>query len=152
MSGSTYNQSHPEVDILINGDHYKNYNDIAEAIYFFYTALYLAELDKVTIICNMVEEHSNGYCDYDEENREIELEIGLIQPYEKFLKYIAHEMIHAKQYLLGELTDSGSQKNSSNPIIKFLEKNVYRLSPHERDAWGNEDELLKRYLDYKNHK
>ena len=46
-----------------------------------------------------------GYCLELENNRTFELEIDRTLPLRQLLETVAHEMVHVKQYALGELND-----------------------------------------------
>jgi hypothetical protein len=49
------------------------------------------------------DDNLNGWCEYDGENFEIEIKESLSR--EELIKTVAHEMVHVKQYLTGELVE-----------------------------------------------
>lgn len=90
-----------------------------------------------------------GYCDpLEDEPDPASFEIGLkIASIHKMLSTLAHEMVHLKQYSLGELKDSGSD------VVKWRGKKFklsdqskgYFFSPWEIEAYGMEYGLMALY-------
>jgi len=63
----------------------------------------------------------------------------------KILKTLAHEMVHVKQYVMGELTFKRKGMYWKNELIGSMTADEYFCSPHEVEAYGKE---LWLYLGY----
>jgi hypothetical protein len=62
---------------------------------------------------------------------------------------LAHEMVHLKQYVLGEMTDTTLRSNSKWKKRELHESKVdYFDFPYETEAYGREQGLYQRYLDH----
>jgi len=63
----------------------------------------------------------------------------------RILKTLAHEMVHVKQYVMGELTFKRKGMYWKNELIGSMTADEYFCSPHEVEAYGKE---LWLYLGY----
>jgi len=93
-------------------------------------------------------ENEFGYCNVeDDKNKSFLISINRDLTYEKTLIYIAHEMIHVKQYAKNELKDY-----VYNDKIRFrkeiFDKNriSYWQSPWEKEARKNEKKLYMSFI------
>ena len=96
-------------------------------------------------------ENEFGYCNVeDDKNKSFLISINKDLTYEKTLIYIAHEMIHVKQYAKNELKDY-----VYNDKIRFrkeiFDKNriSYWQSPWEKEARKNEKKLYMSFIENK---
>ena len=58
------------------------------------------------------------------------------------LRILAHELVHVKQYLMGELTFKKGQMCWKKQKVDFKSGEDYYFSPHEVEAYGREKGLL----------
>jgi hypothetical protein len=101
-------------------------------------------ISGISICCEVVNHHSNGYCEFDDEDGSILIEVGEAS-LSRMLRVISHEMIHAKQFLEGKLTMKGPANHvcSSIPFFRNLQKKAYFLDPCEWEAYLGEGKLYK---------
>jgi hypothetical protein len=80
-------------------------------------------------------------------NRRAKTQLGT---YKKLLAYLAHELVHVKQYATGELTYIGSTKyRYRGKIYKIPDENDedgYYECPDEIEAYGKENHLVTRFV------
>jgi hypothetical protein len=86
-----------------------------------------------------------GYCHGDEEEVWIELDETLIGDEDYFKETLAHELIHAKQLLKGELKDIGGFKTlwKGEEYVNlrgFLKEEHYKNLPWEVEAYSRQSE------------
>ena len=128
------------IDIIIKGTIAKKTDILSFA--FDIMQYYLPRDKQCTIdiyFSNKLDEYY-GLCMGDE--NEVEIEIAKINPVtgnrftlNEMMLNLAHELVHAKQYLLGELPPDHGPK----PIPP------YRHQPWEREAYKSEEFLYNRY-------
>lgn len=92
----------------------------------------------------------SGYCEYhtDEEVPYIIIGIEVTdEEQEDPLSVLAHEMVHAKQYALGELVEKGRSSIWKGNIIPDYLPNTkeYYFSPFEVEAFGMQVGLYRMY-------
>ena len=63
----------------------------------------------------------------------------------KILRTLAHEMVHVKQYIMGELTFKKGQMCWKKQKVDFKSGEDYYFSPHEVEAYGLEKGLQLGY-------
>ena len=87
---------------------------------------------------------TQGYC-WGDKKTHAEIDIartcfGKPMSMESMMKTLAHEMVHAKQYLRGEL-------NGYNLAWKGRKPRNYKYenAPWEKEAYGREDELFNKH-------
>ena len=87
-----------------------------------------------------------GYCSGDIE----EVHIGINQDLRgnDWVEVLAHEMIHARQYLNGELEDAGPLQmywhgNKFVLVKELFDHDAYRRTPWEREAYGGQTKLME---------
>ena len=80
----------------------------------------------------------NGETIYEGEGRHVTIAIDPDMPFEEFITTLLHEMVHVKQYIKGELT------NSSWKGEYFT--GSYKDSPWEKEAYELEQSLLQGFL------
>jgi hypothetical protein len=87
---------------------------------------------------------SQGLCWGDPKEGYVDMSIarksqGEKLPYEEIMQTLAHEMVHAKQYLRGELCGYSMSWKGKKP-----RNYSYDNAPWEREAYKREEELYKR--------
>ena len=86
-------------------------NEIKEALHFFAKELKVKDYHDVTVsVKAMRKMDALGYCSikhYDDEDRisTILMEVKLNQGRDEMINTLAHEMVHVKQYITGELSE-----------------------------------------------
>jgi len=96
-------------------------------------------------IHNTLEEQAGGYCWGDKHHIDIELarrSNGYEFERDEILINLTHELIHAKQFLSGEL--SGSQMRWKKADLSDV---PYSKQPWEREAYYWEERLFKQYFE-----
>jgi hypothetical protein len=63
----------------------------------------------------------------------------------ELLRALAHEMVHVKQYVMGELTFKKGQMCWKKQKVDFKSEDDYYRSPHEVEAYGLEKWLQLGY-------
>lgn len=89
-----------------------------------------------------------GYCSGDRDHAEIEIAKGTAKrlfPEEKLLKTIAHELVHAKQYIRGEIHPMKEYWKPLNGTKRNYPNASYWNQPWEREARKFESILYERY-------
>tara|TARA_B100001287_G_scaffold116291_1_gene97852 strand:- start:868 stop:1449 length:582 start_codon:yes stop_codon:yes gene_type:complete len=95
-------------------------------------------------IYNAVEEQAGGYCWGDK--RQVEIEIartseGYRYTREELLTNLTHELIHAKQFIAGELSPTNMRWKKAD-----YTKVPYSQQPWEREAYRWEKRLYEKYF------
>lgn len=97
-----------------------------------------------------------GLCDGDRDEVNIDIAKGYLDEndqyqlydYDLVIRTVAHELIHAKQFIRGQMSST-----SDNWIEKGVKKDCRRLPykklPWEKEAYGLEDELFETYWNSK---
>jgi hypothetical protein len=93
-----------------------------------------------------------GYCSYverDGQYKEFEIELYKKMSKEELLKYLAHEVVHMKQFALGELNDGFVSKRKARWQSSHIDENKvdYWDQPWEIEAYGREIGLYARYVE-----
>ena len=131
-----------DLDIVGKIKHKKEIKDFV-----FDSLMYLIpELDRDVCIdikfSNVLEHYALGYCSGDTTNVEIEIaktnSNGKLTIDEMMLT-LAHELIHAKQFIKGELTSNNTWKNTS---LLHLENST---RPWEKQAYLFEDLIFNTF-------
>ena len=96
-------------------------------------------------IHNAVEEQAGGYCWGDK--RQVEIEIartseGYRYSREELLTNLTHELIHAKQFITGELSPTNMRWKKAD-----YTKVPYSQQPWEREAYYWEKRLYEKYFE-----
>ena len=97
-----------------------------------------------------------AYCDYDDDMVTISINPAYLE-HEHLIEYIAHEMIHAQQFLSGRLVNvshivtlwDGQEHINSSAFgyISEAEKHeLYLNQPWELDAYGRQVEVANQML------
>ena len=95
-------------------------------------------------IYNAVEEQAGGYCWGDKKNIDIEIartSDGYRYTREELLLNLTHELIHAKQFIAGELSPSNMKWKKAD-----YSKVPYSHQPWEREAYRWEKRLYEKYF------
>ena len=79
------------------------------------------------------EEGCCGYCEYEEEDKEVTVFVNPDQSVQNIITTIFHELVHAKQYIRGELV-SGIGKQPSRWLGKECDANYFD-TPWEQEAY-----------------
>ena len=82
---------------------------------------------------------------YRLEKDDWERELNYSEWVSRILRTLAHEMIHVKQYIMGELTFKRKGMYWKNELVSSMTADEYYSSPHEVEAYGKEKWL---YLGY----
>lgn len=133
----------------------KKSNTIINAAEFYASILMpkwvIKKLDLTIIFKKKLDENMEGYCHFKEIDKGIkyfEIELKRSTSMDDNLITLAHEMVHLKQYAMGELKDSASksgciwQKKSVNE-----KKTDYWDLPWEIEAFGREKGLYYRFCE-----
>lgn len=96
-------------------------------------------------------EEAYGYCHILDDNlnrpREfgVELDSSMIHPFDQILTWLAHEMVHLKQFVRGELFDYATGK------VQWKSRTYgrvnYNSQPWEREAYRLEGELYEMFAE-----
>lgn len=93
-------------------------------------------------IHNKLEDHCLGYCVGDRNTIEIDIarhSYGKNQTFRQLMVTLAHELVHAKQFLTGQLSPSlRNWKGEPNKL-------AYSRSPYEREAYRKEYWLYENF-------
>lgn len=113
--------------------------------------LMTSRLSYDIVIKKKLEEDAVGYCEiigYDKRGRPDHFEIQLTKncKSEDFFRYLAHEIVHSKQYAKKELNDS-----TDCWMKKRVPGNIdYWDQPWEIEAYGRELGMLIRFVEFYN--
>lgn len=91
-----------------------------------------------------------GYCAWEDNNirpREFTIEIAKGMSKKKFLTTLAHEMVHVKQYVRGEIRERFQSDHRVFWKDKDHSDTTYWSQPWEKEAFRLQDKL---YKDFKN--
>jgi len=116
-----------------------------------------SEADIEITLTDRCDGDAGGYCHGDEEQVEIELATHVQDyeiPYERLMINLAHEMVHAKQLISGELCDKGVVGVTNTPEkIELSMKQVWKGEeyidcpywdqPWEKEAYSMEKNVFK---------
>ena len=97
-------------------------------------------------------EHVYGYCHITDDNLnrprefEIELDTSMKYSFDQVLIWLAHEMVHLKQFVRGELFDyaSGSVQWKSRTYARAR----YKDQPWEKEAYRLESKLYEEFEEW----
>lgn len=101
-------------------------------------------------ICQKVEADDEGNCVYESKSslcNEVKIKVRHTKNMKKILTVLGHEMVHAKQYLTGQLDFINNKAHWRGLDVDALD---YRDQPHEVEAFGLEDKILNDF--YKSRK
>ena len=108
----------------------------------------LFESGQISRYVNIKIRHNNsdgmvGYCHGDEEEAWIELDASLIGDEDYFKETLAHELVHAKQLLTGELKDESGfttiwKGEEYVNLRNKLPEAVYKALPWEAEAYARQ--------------
>jgi hypothetical protein len=128
---------------------------IAEAVEFYADLLFSKQLkSRTTIIVEFVKKLSKDYegeCEiigYGRKNKPRHFVVRVVYKntsLSKILRVIAHEMVHAKQFALGETDDQLTTWMGE----RIPENTNYWDHPWEIDAFGRQEGLITRFVKYK---
>jgi len=116
-----------------------------------------SEADIEITLTDRCDGDAGGYCHGDEEQVEIELATHVQDyeiPYQRLMINLAHEMVHAKQLISGELRDKGVVGVTNTPekiglSMKQIWKDEeyidcpYWDQPWEKEAYSLEKDVFK---------
>lgn len=103
-----------------------------------------APLKKVKGFCMSIDDQ------YGKRPKEFLIEIDTKQSKASQLKTLAHEMVHVKQYAMGELADLDRQGKVKFNNKKYSRDTFYWMQPWEIEAYGREYGLYRMYRGIKN--
>jgi len=121
-------------------------NKLISAAYFYLKELKVNSRTNLDVVIRLSSMGVDGYCDYnyDDSDKEITIELNKNQSHNELLLALAHEMVHAKQYVKKELrTINGLNywKGATFSQTKFVDNMV----PWEQEAYCRERELFNSY-------
>lgn len=98
-------------------------------------------------------EKAYGYCHIIDDNLNkprqfmIELDASMKWPFDQILTWLAHEMVHVKQFVRCELCDyeTGSVQWKSRRYVRSLK---YKDQPWELEAYRLEDKLYNEFAEW----
>ena len=106
-------------------------------------------IDPNAIVCDIYRDRNDdaiGYCSGDHEDVQISINQDLRG--NDWVEVLAHELIHAKQYLTGELEDAGQltmywQGNKIVMLKAIFSEEEYKLLPWEAEAFRGQHKLME---------
>lgn len=125
-------------------------DDFKEAAEFYAEKLGIPD-DAIIAIGLYPEMPVAGYCEYHQEEVIPYCLIGIdnsdAEDEEDPISVLAHEMVHAKQYIFGELVDHGSHVSWHDKKFQEFEASSeeYFFSPWEVEAFGMQVGLYRMY-------
>ena len=145
----------------IKGSSKKDRKHIEESSYFFEKLLYKRRLPTLQLNIRLIDrlketEGVEADCVWEDRRinpREYTIRLNTSSGRSKMITSLAHEMVHVKQYSIGELRDS----NESTDIVYWMgnrydcNKTHYYDWPWEIEASGREHGLYVRYMYEFNH-
>lgn len=93
-------------------------------------------------IHNILKEDAAGYC-LQVNRKEFEIELHNRGTLYEYLSYLAHELVHLKQYALGELRFKYMKQYWMGEDMTGLN---YNKQPWEVEAWDLQYKLVKEYI------
>lgn len=104
------------------------------------------------LLKNKLDDNASGYCEYADKQgaqRFFVIELDKKTNKEDLLKNLAHEMVHLKQFALGELSNGFVFSRSTTWHDRRFEDNKidYWDQPWEIEAYGRELGLFSRYVE-----
>jgi len=94
-------------------------------------------------ICKRIDVDEWGNCVFDDSkdyDKEIKIKVRFTKNVKKMLTVLGHEMIHARQYITGQLTFINNRAHWRGENVHDME---YREQPHEIEAFSLEKPLLE---------
>jgi hypothetical protein len=82
---------------------------------------------------------------YRMEKDDWERELNYSEWVSKILRTLGHEMVHVKQYIMGELTFKRGALSWKKEKVGWMSEDEYYCSPHEVEAYGKEKWLQLGY-------
>ena len=121
-------------------------NKLIGAAYFYLKELKVSNRFNLDVVIRLTQMDVDGYCDYnyDESDKEITIELNKCLSDDELLLALAHEMVHAKQYVKKELrTVNGLNywKGATFSQTKFVDNMV----PWEQEAYNKEQHLRNQF-------
>lgn len=107
------------------------------------------EIDLVGKRRLLIKEGAYGFCLPTDDRRiprEFEIELDTSHSEEVFYHTLVHELIHLKQYALGELKDTYRPKYKQLWKGKDMSNVTYSQAPWEKEARYYEKKLTKKFL------
>lgn len=146
-----------EMLISVQGHRSMKFKDeLAVAAEFYASILlprkYLKTIDLEIELKNKLDEDVAGYCEYLDKTRstkEFRIQLCKKATKEELLKNLAHEMVHLKQFALGELSDGicGARSTTWHDRTYNDKSLSYWDEPWEIEAFGREAGLYYRYVE-----
>lgn len=126
---------------------------IATELVHYVKSLYMPKITTLDITLRIrkfkPEEGAVGWCTYEDNNvnpREFVIDVSLDQSFADFIKTVIHEMIHVKQYALGQM----KERYKSGHKILWKDKDYtttsYSKCPWEREAYRKQETLYEKYM------
>lgn len=123
--------------------------ELTSAAMFYLDLLGITQITKATDVYIMFADiDANGYCDYNYDHKYPEVTILLnkdITSINELLLTLAHECVHAKQFLRNELQLRGKKKFWKKMLYDSNSSEAYNNSPWELEAYDQEDRLFRSY-------
>lgn len=87
--------------------------------------------------------------DDEEVPNEFEIRLDSAMHHQALIRALAHEMVHIKQYVYGEMRDAGPKRVIWNGKKHVFDGYTYWDSPWEIEAYGREIALLEHFVRYR---
>jgi hypothetical protein len=91
-------------------------------------------------IRNTLKEDAAGYCSMLDNANDFLIELHHRGTLYDYVSYLAHEMVHLKQYTTKEMNEAGMWKGVDHS------KTAYSKQPWEREAWAAQHNLAKDFI------
>ena len=126
------------------------YHNIDRALRIGCAYLNINPLDVIVDIYRDSSDDAVGYCSGDAD--EAHIAINQSTKGNDWVEILAHELVHAKQYLEGELEDGGPmvhywQGNKIVTVKELFDYDAYRQLPWEREAFSKQKEIMEYIYD-----
>lgn len=122
---------------------------LLKAAMFYLEQLKITESIKpIDITISLIDLDAKGYCDFNEDYKYPEVTIFLdskITSRNDLLTTLAHECVHAKQFLKRELKFDGKNGYWKKTLYESQNQEVDNNSPWEAEAYGREEELFRNF-------
>lgn len=144
------------MQVLVRGHRSKRFKDFLARSVEFYCGLLLPKNKANNLFVEIVlkkklDDDSDGYCiDHgkDGKYRDFEIEVSKGKSVRDTLQTIAHETVHLKQFVMGELKDGMVPATTSvwkGRVVNEIKTNYWDL-PWEIEAFGREKGLYHRFI------
>ena len=145
------------MDITVKGHRSSKLKDELANAAEFYGSILLPRRVAKTVVLDIelkgkLDDNAAGYCEYHDKERSVKyfvIELDKKEEKENLFKNLAHEMVHLKQFALGELSDGFVFSRTTRwHNTRFVDSKIdYWDQPWEIEAYGRELGLYSRYVE-----